>query len=114
MAKKKSRALDIDFRRSLIEPDYKAISIFRQCKLLDIHRSGYYYQPATESTTNLDIMRKLDEQYTETPFYGVLRMHQHIRSLGYDVNIKRIRRLLRLMGLLAIYPKKNLSIPNNV
>jgi putative transposase len=57
-------------------------------------------------------MRKLDEQYTATPFYGALRMHQYILSLGYDVNIKRVRRLLRLMGLLAIYPKKNLSIPN--
>lgn len=96
----------------MIESDFKQISIFRQCELLNIHRSGYYYEPATESTTNLDIMRKLDEQYTQTPFYGVLRMHQHIRSLGYDVNIKRIRRLLRLMGLLAIYPKRNLSIPN--
>lgn len=96
----------------MIEPDFKPISIIRQCELLNIHRSGYYYEPATESVTNLDIMRKLDEQYTETPFYGVLRMHQHIRSLGYEVNIKRIRRLLRLMGLLAIYPKRNLSIPN--
>jgi len=57
-------------------------------------------------------MRKLDEQYMETPFYGVLRMLQHINSLGYTVNIKRIRRLLRLMGLLAIYPKRNLSKPN--
>jgi len=57
-------------------------------------------------------MRKLDEQYTQTPFYGVLRMHQYICSLGFDVNIKRIRRLLRIMGVLAIYPKRNLSIPN--
>lgn len=112
MAKKKSRTLDIVLKRSLIEPDFKQISIVRQCELLNIHRSGYYYEPSTASTTNLDIMRKLDEQYTQTPFYGVLRMHQYIRSLGYDVNIKRIRKLLRLMGLLAIYPKRNLSIPN--
>jgi len=96
----------------LIEPDFKPISILRQCELLNIHRSGYYYEPVTESSTNLAIMRKLDELYTQAPFYGVLRMHQYIRSLGYNVNIKRIRRLLRLMGLLAIYPKKNLSVPN--
>ncbi len=96
----------------MIEPDFKPISILRQCELLNIHRSGYYYEPVTESSTNLAIMRKLDELYTQAPFYGVLRMHQYIRSLGYNVNIKRIRRLLRLMGLLAIYPKKNLSVPN--
>jgi len=96
----------------LIEPDYKPISVIRQCELLGLHRSGYYYEPASENQTNLDIMRKLDEQYTLTPFYGVLRMHQYIASLGYVVNIKRIRRLLRLMDLYAIYPKKKLSQPN--
>jgi len=98
----------------LIEPDYKAISVIRQCELLGIYRSGLYYLPVSENLTNLDIMRKLDEQYTATPFYGVLRMHQHINSLGYQVNVKRIRRLLRLMGLYAIYPKRNLSVPNLV
>lgn len=96
----------------MIEPNYQQISVVRQCELLNIHRSGYYYEPITESAINQGIMRKLDEQYTLTPFYGVLRMHQYIRSLGYEVNIKRIRRLLRLMGLLAIYPKRNLSTPN--
>jgi len=96
----------------LIETENKQISIARQCELLGINRSGYYYEPVLESQTNLDIMRHLDMQYNETPFYGVLRMHQHIISLGYVVNEKRIRRLLRLMGLMAIYPKKNLSIPN--
>ncbi len=94
----------------MIEPDYNQISIIRQCELLDINRSGYYYQPVSENQTNLDIMRKLDEQYTATPFYGVARLHQHICSLGYQVNIKRIRRLLRLMGLYAIYPQKRTSI----
>lgn len=96
----------------MIDPDNKQISIIRQCELLDIHRSGYYYEPQSENQLNLAIMRKLDEQYIQTPFYGVLRMHQYICSLGYTVNIKRIRRLLRLMGLHAIYPKKRLSIQN--
>ena len=79
---------------------------------MGINRSGYYYEPVCESPLNLEIMNLLDKQYTETPFYGVPRMHQYICSLDYNVNIKRIRRLLRLMGLEAIYPKKNLSVPN--
>lgn len=112
MVKKKGKLLDINKLRSLIEADNNLISISKQCELLGISRSGYYYEPAQESQTNLDIMRLLDAQYTQIPFYGVLRMHQYINSLGYVVNKKRIRRLLRLMGLMAIYPKKNLSKTN--
>lgn len=104
--------MNLTQKRSLIEPTNTSISISRQCELLDIHRSGYYYQPNSESALNLEIMSLLDKQYTLTPFYGVQRMHQYISSLGYKVNIKRIRRLLRLMGLFAIYPKKKTSIPN--
>ncbi len=99
-------------QRSLIEPGNGTISIARQCELLGIHRSGYYYQPNGESALNLEIMGCLDRQYMDTPFYGVLRMHQHILSLGYNINVKRIRRLLRLMGIFAIYPKKGLSLPD--
>ena len=99
-------------KRSLIEPENEQISISRQCRLLDLERSIYYYKPIGERQLNLDIMRKLDEQYTATPFYGVIRMTQVIRSLGYEIDDKRIRRLLRLMGIMAIYPKKKMSIPN--
>jgi len=102
----------LSHRRSLIESDNTSISIHRQCELLKLNRSGYYYKPIGESALNLEIMGLLDKQYTTTPFYGVPRMHQYIRSLNYEVNIKRIRRLLRLMGLYAIYPKKRTSIPN--
>ncbi len=94
----------------MIEPNNNKISITRQCELLGINRSGYYYQPNGESSLNLEIMGYLDKQYIDTPFYGVRKMHQYILSLGYNVNIKRIRRLLRLMGIFAIYPKKRLSI----
>ena len=94
----------------MIAPDNEVISVIRQCELLGIHRSGCYYEPQSESTLNLEIMRKLDEQYTDYPFYGVQRMYHYILSLGYPVNIKRIRRLLRLMGLYAIYPKPKTSI----
>lgn len=81
----------------------------RQCCLLDLSKSSYYYIPCGESQENLAIMRLMDEQYLKTPFYGVRRMHDFIVKQGYQVNIKRIRRLLRLMGLEAIYPKPNLS-----
>ena len=81
------------------------MSISRQCELLGLSRSSYYYAPCSETLQNLKIMRLMDEQYLKTPFYGVRRMHACIQSQGYQVNIKRIRRLMRLMGLEAIYPK---------
>lgn len=90
---------------------HPSISISRQCELVGIHRSGYYYTPATETELNLLLMRIIDEQYLATPFYGVGQMTAHLRRLGYRVNEKRIRRLLRLMGLEAVYPKPNLSRP---
>ena len=96
-------------RRLMIEPDNRQISIVKQCNILGISRSGYYYSPRPESPENLKIMRIMDEQYLKTPFYGTRRMHAHIKYQGYSVNIKRIRRLLRLMGLEAIYPKPNIS-----
>lgn len=95
----------------MIEAGYSELSIRRQCDLLGIQRSGYYYQPRPESEYNLDLMRLMDEQYTRTPYYGVRRLHHHLCSLGYDVNIKRVRRLTRLMGLEALYPKPNISRP---
>lgn len=101
----------IEARRLMIEPDKHEISIVKQCDLLGISRSGYYYIPRSECAENLNIMRMMDEQYLKTPFYGVRRMHAHIKHQGYPVNIKRINRLLRLMGLEAIYPKPNISKP---
>jgi putative transposase len=75
-------------------------------------RSTYYYQPYGESPENLHLMRLLDEQYTETPSYGVRRMTAWLRSQGYEVNHKRVARLLRTMGLEAIYPKPRTSQPH--
>jgi putative transposase len=89
----------------LIEPSHEHLSIQRQCEFLGISRSGYYYQPRPESALNLKLMHLMDVQFMKTPFYGVRRMHQHVLGRGYKVNIKRIRRLCRLMGLEAIYPK---------
>lgn len=99
-------------RKALIDSQDSEFSIRRQCKLLGINRSTLYYQPEGESEENLLLMRLLDEQYTRTPFYGVLRMVAYLRSLGHEVNPKRIRRLLRTMGLEAVYQKPATSTPN--
>ena len=74
--------------------------------------SGLYYRPTAESDENLALMRLLDEQYTRTPCYGVLRMAAYLRSLGHEANPKRVRRLLRTMGLEAVYQKPDTSRPN--
>src|ERR1017187_6076647 len=95
-------------RRLLIDPEHK-ISIRSQCALLSIHRSGVDYQPSCESQENLEIMRLMDAHYLKHPSYGVLRMEDYLFVLCLVVNPKRVRRLLRLMGLMAIYPKRNLS-----
>jgi putative transposase len=93
----------------MIEPDSEHISARRQCQLLNLSRSGLYYEPKAESDENLRLMRLLDEQHTRAPSYAILRMTAWLRSQGYGVNHKRVERLLRVMGLEAIYPKPNLS-----
>jgi len=85
------------------------LSVRRQCELLGLNRSSLYYLPTGESDFNLLLMNKLDEQYTRTPFYGVCKMTEYLCQLGHEVNEKRVRRLLRKMGLEAVYPKPNLS-----
>lgn len=84
----------------------------RQCDLLGLNRSTLYYQPVGLDEYTLWLMRRLDELYTEHPYYGVRRMTACLRREGELVNEKRVRRLLRLIGLEAIYPKPNLSKPN--
>ena len=96
----------------MVDPQDGLFSIRRQCELLSLNRSFLYYQPVGESEENLGLMLLLDEQYTRTPCYGVLKMEAYLRSLGHEVNIKRVRRLLRKMGLEAIYQKPNTSKPN--
>lgn len=73
-----------------------------------------YYEQRPVSDEDLNFMRLLDEQYTQTPFYGVLRMTAYLRRLGYVINEKHVRRLLREMGLFSIYPKTNLSKQNHI
>lgn len=105
--------MSVDDARRCIEPLSQEISIARQCELLGLNRSSFYYQPVSQvDDINLRLMRKLDELYTEHPYYGVRRMTACLRRAQEEVNIKRVRRLLRIMGLEAIYPKKNLSKAN--
>ncbi|MBA2731820.1 MAG: IS3 family transposase [Acidobacteria bacterium] len=106
---KKKLDSPLEFKRLLVEPNHQRISLRRQCELLGLHRSGLYYEPQAESAWNLELMRLLDEQYTRTPFYGVRRMTAWLPAQGWQVNEKRVRRLLRKMGLLAIYQRPHLS-----
>jgi putative transposase len=96
----------------MIEKEHPEISINRQCDLLSLHRSGLYYRPEKTTQLNRELMRLIDEQYLNKPYYGVYRMWEWLqKDKGYKVNIKRIRRLYRLMGLDAIGPKPNPSKP---
>ena len=90
----------------MIEPTNALISIARQCQLLGLSRSGYYYQPVGLSEEDQVLMRLLDVQYTRTPFYGSRRMVVALAQQGYRVNRKRVVHLMQGLGLTAIYPAK--------
>ena len=98
-------------RRQMVEQDH-ALSLVSQCDLLSLHRSGLYYQPVAVGKEDLALMSLLDKQYLKTPFYGYRKMTRFLQGQGYQVNHKRVRRLLQLMGLEAIYSKPNTPQPN--
>lgn len=81
----------------------------RQCELLSLARSSYYYQAREEDRENVRVMRLIDEEFTRHPFYGSRQMTAWLRRQGEVVNRKRVRRLMRLLDLEAIYPKSKLS-----
>ena len=81
----------------------------RQCELVSISRSSWYYEAKSESAFNLQLMRFIDEQYLKTPWYGSRQMARHLRRQGHCVGRKRVRRLMRLMGLRSLAPKPNTS-----
>jgi putative transposase len=95
----------------MIEPANPRLSVGEQCRLLSISRSSYYYEPQGENAVNLGLMRKIDKQFLETPFFGVQQMTWHLQGEGHTVNVKRIRRLMRLMNLMPIYQKPDTSAP---
>lgn len=96
----------------MIDPNDSKLSIRRQCELLRISRSAYYQQPAGESPENLALMRVIDEQHLRYPFFGRRQMTAWLRMQGYRVNEKRVRRLMSLMGLVAVFPGRKTTIPN--
>jgi len=96
-------------KRSWIEPGNPSLSVQRQCELLSVSRSSYYYQSQDESLENINLMHRIDELFTQYPFYGVEKMTAHVSRQGPPVNVKRVRRLMRKMGLEAVYPKPKLS-----
>jgi putative transposase len=93
----------------MISRDFKHISLTRQCELLNVSKGAFYYESVGIDPYNLELMDLIDRQYTETPFYGSRRMTFWLERQGHPVNRKRVQRLMRLMGLEAIYPKPNLS-----
>jgi len=95
----------------MIQAEHAVLSVRRQCRLLGVARSALYYETQGETAHNLALMRLIDQAYTRWPFYGVRRMRAHLVREGHEVNVKRVRRLMRLMGLEAIYPRKRLSAP---
>jgi len=99
---------DTETLEKVIDPQGR-VSIRRQCELLDVKRSNVYYQSVPEDPEDLELMRRMDEEFLKRPTKGVLGMVDFIRGLGILVGPKRVRRLLRKMGIMAIYPQKNLS-----
>ena len=96
----------------MISPANSNLSIVRQCQLLKVSRSRWYYTPRQESPFNLNLMRAIDEQFLATPYYGSRQMMRQLRRSGYLVSRKRVRRLMRIMGLQAIYQAPKTSLPH--
>ncbi len=96
----------------MVERNHPMLSINRQCALLSISRSAIYYQPKGESALNLTLMLLIDEQFLSTPWYGARQMARHLRREGYNVGRKRTRRLMKKMGLNAIYQEPRTTVSN--
>ena len=95
-------------RREMIDKQHR-LSVRKQCGLLCINRSNLYYSPKKESDTNLILMTEIDKIHLKYPSFGIRRITQELREIGFIVNRKRVRRLMQLMRIATIYPKRNLS-----
>jgi putative transposase len=112
LAQKKITNLGLADRQELIDTEDDIYSVRRQCLILGLNRSSWYYEPVPLSELDRALMRLLDEQYTKTPFYGVRKMTIYLRKAGYKIGKDHVRTLLRKMGLEAVFPKPNLSRPH--
>lgn len=99
-------AIKREERKNLILPADANLSIRQQCGLLSINRSCFYYKAQEENPYNITLMKLIDEEYTRHPYLGIVKITKYLQGLGHQVNEKRIRRLSRLMGILAVYPRK--------
>lgn len=88
------------------------LSVTRQCKLLELNRSGVYYKPTPLSEKDMELMRQIDEIHLKRPFYGSRKIRNELWAKGYDVGRDKVRRLMRLMGVEALYVKPRLSLPH--
>lgn len=106
--------MTLEQKRMAIEPGNQKIAVYKQCELLGLNRSSLYYKPHRDTQYNEQLMRLIDEQYIRTPFYGIDKMVEWLGRQGHFVNHKRVRRLMRQMGLEAVYPrrKRGLSVPD--
>ena len=100
-------------RREMVNRDHPDLSVTRQCELLDISRSSVYYSPVEISEHELELMGLIDRQYLQTPFYGSRKITVSLRRQGHQVNRKRVQRLMRRMGIEAIYHRPNTSRPDS-
>jgi putative transposase len=103
--------VSVERRRAVVDRRHPSLSVVRQCRLLDISRSGVYYRPIGISQEDLALMKLIDRQYLVTPFYGARKIAAWLKSQGQRVNRKRVRRLMCVMGLKAIYRRPRTSKP---
>lgn len=99
-------------RRQCIEADHDKLTIEKQCELIGISRSGYYYKPQTVNKETLSLTNIVDEIYTQYPFFGTRKMASYLKRQGYVIGRKRVKTIYELLGLEAVYPKPKLSVPN--
>lgn len=96
----------------MLDASFPGLSVKRQTDLLQVCRSSFYYRAVRDRPEDLSIMREIDRQYLKTPFYGSRRMRIHLRRAGYPANRRHVQRLMRLMGIEAIYQKPRTTVPN--
>ena len=106
------RSMRVERRRALIEPGHGRLSIVRQCELVSISRSSFYHRPVGETAENLALMRLIDAQFLETPWYGSRQMARQLRRDGHEVGRKRVRRLMGVIGLVPIYQRPRTTVPH--
>ena len=104
--------MSLERRRQLVEPHHPDLSIVRQCALMGVSRSGFYHRPVGETAENLALLRLIDAQFLETPWYGSRQMARHLQRDGHAVGRKRLRRLMATMGLVPIYQRPHTTVPN--